>query len=76
MELNGPTKGKWQWSGWFSPTRSRHPSSPNNGHCDTARIANEMVESFYARCLRDMKPRQYSLGPEEGYRRFAHIPKI
>jgi hypothetical protein len=72
-ELNGPLKGKWQWSGWFPSTHSGQPPSPNTGHCETARNATEMVERYYAKCLRDMQTRQCPLRPEVDYRRFAHI---
>jgi hypothetical protein len=49
-EMNGPTKGKWQWAGWYPRDFKGSPPTPNTGWADTARIATQMCEEYWDRC--------------------------
>ncbi|WP_426235915.1 hypothetical protein [Pararhizobium sp. DWP1-1-3] len=56
-EMHGPTKGKWYWAGSYPKTHKGSPPTPNAGYSATARLATQMVEEYWERCLRVMEPR-------------------
>ena len=49
-EHHGPTKGKWQWAGWYPMPFNGSPPTPNTGWVDNARLATEKCEAFWDRC--------------------------
>lgn len=53
-EVNGPTKGKWQWAGWYPHSHKGSPPTPNSGYVETARAAALEVEKFWELCQRVM----------------------
>lgn len=61
-ELQGPTKGKWQWAGWYSRKYTGAPPTPNTGWVDTARIATQKVEEYWERSKQVMRPRGDGIG--------------
>lgn len=61
-ELHGPTKGKWQWAGWYSRKYTGAPPTPNTGWVDTARIATQKVEEYWERSKQVMRPRGDGIG--------------
>lgn len=48
-EMQGPTKGKWQWAGWYPRDFKGSPPTPTTGWVDTARIATQMCEEYWDR---------------------------
>ncbi len=48
----GPTAGKWQWAAAYPRELRDKRILPNTGFVDTARIATQMVEEFWDRCLK------------------------
>ncbi|WP_077961622.1 hypothetical protein [Ensifer adhaerens] len=57
-EAGGPTAGRWNWAGSVPRTFKGSPPTPNQGYCDTAREATEMVETYWDWCLARMCPRK------------------
>lgn len=55
LELNGPTKGKWQWAGSYPRPLYGSPLTPNVGYCATAAEAAEAVERYWdaSKAMRD-----------------------
>ncbi|WP_025593151.1 hypothetical protein [Agrobacterium tumefaciens] len=58
-EMQGPTKGKWQWAGWYPRTFKGSPPTPNTGWVDTARIATQKCEEYWDRCKEVMTTKGY-----------------
>ncbi|NTG61822.1 hypothetical protein G6L45_16200 [Agrobacterium rhizogenes] len=56
-ETDGPTKGKWQWAGWYPKAYKGRPPTPNLGYEDTARLATQKVEEYWHLCMEVMTPR-------------------
>ncbi len=48
-ELQGPTKGKWHWAGWFPDGFRGKPPSPNAGYAATCREAMQKCEEYWGR---------------------------
>lgn len=56
-ETAGKTEGLWHWAGSIPRTFRGSPPTPNQGYCDTARQATQMVEEYWERCKTVMEPR-------------------
>lgn len=56
-ETGGPTAGRWHWAGSVPRTFKGSPPTPNQGYCDTAREATEMVEGYWKWCVAKMESR-------------------
>jgi hypothetical protein len=55
-ETNGPTKGKWQWSGGYPRTHGGRPPTPNTGWVETARQATQKCEEYWDLAHKVMTP--------------------
>lgn len=49
-EMHGPTKGKWQWSGWYPKSFRGAPPLPNTGWVVNARAATQKCEEYWDKC--------------------------
>ncbi len=48
-DMHGPTKGKWQWAGYYPTGFKGVPPTPNTGYVDTARLAMQKCEEYWER---------------------------
>lgn len=57
-EMHGPTKGKWQWAGWYSKKYKGSPPTPNLGYSASCRLGMQKCEEYWDRAKQVMEPRQ------------------
>lgn len=56
-EMHGPTKGKWQWAGWYPRTFKGAPPTPNLGYATSCRLAMQKCEEYWDRSKKIMQER-------------------